>query len=399
MILKTNIKEKEIIILYAGFFPIYPIDNGFNVNEREIIKTLLKHKFNVTYIQGNGANYFDYPKDFRKILQIVPSLELRGGLKLLNYIHFWLYIIQYSFRIKKIYKPILIFFGPDLVVPGILLKKLLRIHYIASIGDSWLSYNRKIIKVSKFRYNSTTLFEKLSKYASKIILVSEKEAKYLGYHGFDNKKIVVDQLSGFSVNKKLLDNRAEIRMKILTELNIDSECNFVFFHGVTTYKINIAAFEEICNWIAPKVKKMDNKIIFVLAGGDLNEVGISCKSENIISLGYIEDREKLASYLVSADLYILPSEFGSGIKTKLLEAMNAGTPILTTEFIKKEYEGEPPFILAKMSNFPEKIVNVLNNENLMKSLRKKTLEYAKCHDNTEHKPFVDAIDDILSSMK
>lgn len=398
MLPKCKFKEKEIMILYAGYFPVYPINNGFNVNEREIIETLLKHKFNLTYIQGNGANYSDYPENFIKILKIVPLLKFRGRLKLLNYVYFWLYIIQHVLHIKKLYKPILIFFGPDLVVPGVFLKKILGLPYIASLGDSWLPYDSKIVKASKFRYNSITLFEKVSKYASKIVLVSSREAKYLYEHGFNNKKIVVDQLSGFGINKKILDIREEIREKILLELNINSECKLVFFHGVTTYKINTATFEEICNRIAPKIEKIDDKIIFVLAGGNLNEAGISYKSGNIISLGYIGDREKLASYLVSADLYILPIELGSGVKTKLLEAINAGIPILTTEFIKREYEGNPPFILAKMGDFPEKIVDTLNNENLMRSLRTKTLEYSKYLNNTEHKPLINAINDILSSM-
>jgi hypothetical protein len=76
--------------------------------------------------------------------------------------------------------------------------------------------------------------------------------------------------------------------------------------------------------------------------------------------------------------------------------MSAGAPILTTKFVKDEFSGDPPFLLSNISEFPTKIIESLSDENLLKSLREKTLDYVNKynHENSDHEYFLNAIDHL-----
>jgi glycosyltransferase involved in cell wall biosynthesis len=387
--------RKKIILIYAWLFPSYPLNNGFNINEREKVKALINNNFEIKWIQGMGAKISDYPDFFKQHLEIIPTLNLKREFKILEYLHFWFNLFRLTYSSKKKYEPIMIFVGPDLVLPGLFLKVLFRLPLVSYLCDSWLPYKRKELQKTFLKYYAIILLESLAKLADKIILVNDKEASYLSGNGFDKKKIVVDHLSSVNIKKELIENRKNIRDQLIKELKIDSQCKIVFFHGLPNIISNVLAFNEICNNIAPQVEKIDNRIIFILAGGNLSQIGINDKGKNLISVGYIENREKIISYLISADLYVLPIEIGSGVKTKLLDAMNARIPILTTKFIQEEFVGEPPFILSKIDEFPTRIVESIYDESLLKSIREKTSLYINNYDNSMHVSLIESINDLI----
>lgn len=103
----------------------------------------------------------------------------------------------------------------------------------------------------------------------------------------------------------------------------------VIFHGAYRHPANYEAFKLIENYIAPEVQKHSSEIQFILAGTD---VPIFEKG-NIKSFGYVKN---LSQLLASCDIAIVPVLRGTGIRTKTLDYMAAGLPIIST---RKGMEG------------------------------------------------------------
>lgn len=61
--------------------------------------------------------------------------------------------------------------------------------------------------------------------------------------------------------------------------------------------------------------------------------------ENVLFLGIVEDQERADLY-ACADLFVLPARFGGSFSIMVLEALAAGTPIVSTPFVSREYRGK-----------------------------------------------------------
>lgn len=162
--------------------------------------------------------------------------------------------------------------------------------------------------------------------ADHIIAVSDEDkCAFMKKYNLESNKISVIP-SGCHIcsvpDKKMIRN-------IKKNNGIDSNKLILFFHGLFSHPPNEEAFELIKNYIAPRFKETDEKILFVVGGTGFQKF----EDANIISLGYIEN---LYEILLIADIAIVPLKTGAGTKLKILDYLSIGLPIVTT---KKGSEG------------------------------------------------------------
>lgn len=90
-----------------------------------------------------------------------------------------------------------------------------------------------------------------------------------------------------------------------------------------TTSANADSIEMICSRIIPK---LDKDIKYYVMGKCPDTISERFKSDNIIFLGFVDD---IRSVVMSTDLYLCPMAYGTGIKTKIVEAMAMGMCVVT----------------------------------------------------------------------
>lgn len=101
--------------------------------------------------------------------------------------------------------------------------------------------------------------------------------------------------------------------------------NVVFFGAMSRPENYLAAIWFIKN-VMPLL--VNENVSFVVIGGNPPKELLMFKSDNIEITGYVENVEE---YFGNALCMVAPLSMGAGIKVKVLEAMSAGVPVLTTE--------------------------------------------------------------------
>ncbi|WP_141431119.1 glycosyltransferase family 1 protein [Bacillus sp. 03113] len=118
----------------------------------------------------------------------------------------------------------------------------------------------------------------------------------------------------------------------------------------------------------------------VIAGGTNLKVfnSVKIENENIKQLGYVTDEELKALY-INAGCFVFPSIY-EGFGLPPLEAMSTGCPVIVSNFgPMPEVSGEAAIYFDPKSpdELAEKIIYVMNNDQVKKELKIKGLEQAK----------------------
>lgn len=171
------------------------------------------------------------------------------------------------------------------------------------------------------------LQEKIAvKCADKILSVSQEDRmRFIEEYGINEKKVSVIPSGVNILNLTLLKDKDKIR----NELGIEGNKLVIVFHGSFFHSPNREAMDQIKNYIAQEIMKVDKDILFVIAG-----LGVPFfEDENIKSVGFVED---IYSLIHAADLAIVPILSGGGTRLKIHDYMGVGLPIVTA---KKGIEG------------------------------------------------------------
>jgi glycosyltransferase involved in cell wall biosynthesis len=169
----------------------------------------------------------------------------------------------------------------------------------------------------------------LSRFAKKVVVVSEKDKDKLIKLGINKKKIVIIE-NGFD-SKRFYPN-AKFNKVIRKKLRIGNE-PLIFFCGKFDYAPNVEALYNIRWIILPKVLEKIPSAKFVIVGGGTNNLSPELNHPSIIFTGVVDDIEK---YLNASDVVIIPITKGGGTRIKILEAIACGKIVITT---KKGAEG------------------------------------------------------------
>lgn len=175
------------------------------------------------------------------------------------------------------------------------------------------------------------------------------------------------------------------------ELEFSKAENRIMFIGTLSWEPNINGIVWFINEVWPLVKKAKPETKLTIIGKNPSEriIKASKSDFNIEITGFVENLE---NYYAISKVHIVPLKFGSGIKVKLLNALYRGIPTVTTS-IGAEGLGltnlKDCFIEDNPQNFAQKIVTLLENENIWNEMKIQSRIVGKKY----------TWDKLLSSMK
>ena len=209
------------------------------------------------------------------------------------------------------------------------------VHELGFVKSQALSKIKKIDNLKLFKAKEL-MFYKNSKL---LIAITDKEKKILKEY-FPNKKIVVVPTCTKVLNsiKNSFENRKDI-------------CYFGFFG----HKPNIDAVNYFIKNIFNKIKISNLK--FYILGYGSKQIK---KTKNIVPIDNIKDiSEELSKYKV----FVCPLRYGAGLKKKILDAMAAQTPIVSTSFGVEGIKNlEKKFFDIDNKTFINKIIELCINK-------------------------------------
>ncbi len=161
----------------------------------------------------------------------------------------------------------------------------------------------------------------------------------------------------------------------------------ISFMGLLSVPHNEKALLKFLKKIFPEIKKIYTDIKFYVVGANPTEKiknEVEKYPQNIILTGYVKD---FKSYIGKTNIFVAPIYFGTGIKTKILDAMSLGLPVVTTpigaEGLKVKHL-ENIVIACNEKEFLDFIILLLRNKNLRQSIGIKAYEYVKEFHNYEN---------------
>lgn len=161
---------------------------------------------------------------------------------------------------------------------------------------------------SFFQWSKLGTYERLTMNDCDLVLcVSEEDAA---------------KLAGRHVEPKLVPNGVDTRSIGFREPS-DSPGLVLFFGGPLDYRPNADAVQWLVSSVLPRIRALVPGARLRVAGKGTERL----QGETVDALGYVED---FGAELARADVLVAPLRMGGGTRFKVLEAMAAGVPVVST---------------------------------------------------------------------
>lgn len=106
----------------------------------------------------------------------------------------------------------------------------------------------------------------------------------------------------------------------------DSKENRILFFGGMNNEMNRDAVRYLANELFPEIRKQLPSTKLIIAGSSMDRaIELLEKNEAVTVLGYVSDIQLLFQ---NAKLLVIPLRYGAGLKGRVLEAMEAGLPVV-----------------------------------------------------------------------
>lgn len=226
--------------------------------------------------------------------------------------------------------------------------------------------NKKIkLLVVKYEVKLLKKYEiEMSKIFDNIIFVAESEAERLNKMAGSNKAIAVP----IGVNIDYFSESIDL---------LESPETYIGFLGAMSVAHNENAAINFIENILPLINKELPNVKFVVVGGGISDKLKNYANDNIIFTGRVDDVRK---YIKNCKVFVSPLIFGSGIKTKNLEAMAMGVPVVTTsiggENIHAE-DGKDWIVADDNKEFSKAVITLILDETLHNKIAKNGFEFVK----------------------
>lgn len=352
-------------IIFVNYYYVWPVDGGGKKYCSANILYLTSNFPNVVILQGLGSHN-DIPEnliDNVRLCKICNSA--RKISKIFSFILFYIWSLKIIFR-RHNHENVVITVGWNLTFMGFIIKLM---------NNTWINFpddpmlNVVLAKKRTLKSRIMFTFLKKSKYSDFTILANKEEtSKFSKAFNIQVQKII-DIPPIYNLN---IENDKVFEDKLLEQFG---EKKIILFYGDMTYEQNKDAVTYIKDNIIPKFEGFGNKCIFVFAGkGGEGENDKMC-----VYMGFLPENELFTlirhSYLVLAPIL---AKHESGIKTKVVNAISLGTPILSTPagVYGLEREGLPAFVSC-INDFPGKLKELICNEDEVKKMREVTKVYIK----------------------
>lgn len=175
-----------------------------------------------------------------------------------------------------------------------------------------------------------------------------------------------------NANYHLLTNGVDIEKFIPDE---KQERENLLFTGKLDVWANELMINRLVNEILPLVRKEFPKIKLILAGANPSKSVQKLDGEDIEVHSNVPE---IVSYLQKAAVYVHPHFGGTGIQNKLLEAMSAGCPIVTTTTGNQGIyanDREEIMIADSSEEFAMKVIKILKDKQLSEKISKNARDY------------------------
>ncbi len=153
--------------------------------------------------------------------------------------------------------------------------------------------------------------------------------------------------------------------------------DMILFVGSAVNTLNIDAIRFFLKDIWPKILSRKPSAEFIIIGKGFNGVIAESFGKNVKTLGFVED---MRPYLKSTKAFVVPLINASGIRIKILEAMAAGCPIVTTSIGCEGIDlvdGEDAFIRDNTDAFADAVLRLMDSEKLRRKFSKNVREKAE----------------------
>jgi polysaccharide biosynthesis protein PslH len=144
----------------------------------------------------------------------------------------------------------------------------------------------------------------------------------------------------------------------------------IVFVGAMFYEPNADAVTYFHREIYPRIRDRAPGVRFVIVGRNpADAVRRLARVDPSVSVtGTVED---VRGYYRNSTVFVAPIRHGGGMKTKIVEAMAAGLPVVATSFAMEGIEarnGEEAFIADDPEDFATRVVNLLDDRSLRQRL-------------------------------
>ena len=138
---------------------------------------------------------------------------------------------------------------------------------------------------------------------------------------------------------------------------------------------NIDAMLYFCKDILPLIKEeIPDVKLYIVGYSPRDEIRKLLENENIIITGSVPD---VLPYIKKTEVYIAPLRIGTGIKTKIIEALACAKPIVTTSIGIQGLQvenGKNIIVADGPKDFAQKTIRLLKDSNMRKELSKNARE-------------------------
>jgi len=153
-----------------------------------------------------------------------------------------------------------------------------------------------------------------------------------------------------------------------TRQSILPDNHTIGFLGSLNAAHNEYSVKYFINYLLPFVKKRVPDARFLVIGGGASDSLLRLESESVHFTGRVDD---VRGFLEECRVFVCPMTFGSGIKTKLIEGMSFGIPVVTTSIGAENIDAinkKDWFIEDENEILAERIVYLLNNYDVAKCM-------------------------------
>lgn len=244
--------------------------------------------------------------------------------------------------------------------------------------DRWLQWR-------KYKRVESTMFA----HADRCLVDSPGDAELLRKLNLDNQVDIVPLA---------FDENTYAKTGSTEELNEPS----IVFTGSMQSIVSCDAAMLLIQTIMPMVwDKFPTANLYIVGASPPDKIRAAAAQDSRVNVtGFVDD---LASFLRSASIYVCPLRLGSGMRTRMVEALASGCPVVSTQSglngLKTDVPKVPWLRRESPSEIGASIVQLLENESEREALSKLAAEYALQHYSWKAvaKRLHSIYEDILSS--
>lgn len=153
--------------------------------------------------------------------------------------------------------------------------------------------------------------------------------------------------------------------------------NTIAFLGAMSVAHNEAGAIHFIQDILPLIKESEPEIQFIVVGGGVTDKLKSFQSNSVQFTGRVED---VRTVVGTCEVFVCPLTFGSGIKTKSLEAMAMGVPVVTTTIGAENINavnGRDWIIADDNKEFANAVVGLIHDRNKRQAMEECAFQFVK----------------------